>query len=80
MQQGIRRGGQKLFDGHHKGSDGCFHVAGTAPVELAVALRGREGVATPLCQRPCGDYIGMASKNDCFDSILRFMGGRCSAF
>ena len=76
----LGRGGQELLDGDDEGGDRRLHVAGTAPVQPAVALRGLERRAAPLLHGAGGHHVGMAGKHYCFNSFLRFIDGRCRPF
>ena len=61
---GLRMGSQKFFAGHHHGRERSFHVGGTPPVELAVAVAGHERIAGPGVKRAGGDHVGVAGKHE----------------
>ena len=63
MRRGSGVRGQEFLDRDHEGRERGLHVAGAAAVELAVAVRGREGRAGPLLERAGGHHVGVAGED-----------------
>ena len=60
----VRLRAHELLGGHHESGDRALHVRGAAPDEDAIAERRREGVRTPLVERPGRNDIGVPRKDE----------------